>query len=125
MKQEKTCPDANQKQVFNVLRNDFTSTENDFECGIAEFKKPDTLLIPDGEYELMLDYYETAFMFQKKAVKLVMHFKILSHGAYFGQSICRFYNIKRVIGKPSKGGNFEPSARSDFIYELMCIFWRT
>lgn len=101
-------------------KDEFTQDADNFE-GYAAYKRPDTTHVPDGEYDLMLDHFETAFMFQKKAAKLVLHFRITNYGPYFGMKVCRFYNLKRIIGKPDKGGCFEPAPRSDFMYDLMGV----
>ena len=55
--------------------------------------------IPDGNYQLRFDYYETAIHFGK-ACKVILHFTVLDFGKSFETKLCRYYTVERLIGKP-------------------------
>lgn len=75
-----------------------------------------------GTHSVMLDHFYTALMFQGKAPKLVLVFTIVSPGPAYGAKLPRYYNVKRIIGRPQTGGRFHPSATSDFAREFYTLF---
>ena len=62
--------------------------------------------IPDGNYQLRFDYYETAIHFGK-ACKVILHFTVLDFGKFFETKLCRYYTVERLIGKPGRNGRFK------------------
>ena len=62
--------------------------------------------IPDGNYQLRFDYYETAIHFGK-ACKVILHFTVLDFGKYFETKLSRYYTVERLIGKHGKNGRFK------------------
>lgn len=73
-----------------------------------------------GFHTVMLDSFQTALMFQGKAPKLICYFTIVSTGD-FGKRVPRFYNVKRIIGNPSKGGRFQAAATGDLAREFYSL----
>jgi hypothetical protein len=78
-------------------------------------------LVEPGTYDLAFIRFETAFMF-RHAPKVVLWFCIVTMGPAFGAEVPRFYNVKRIIGKPQKGGRFNVGRRSDFVREFTNLF---
>jgi len=62
--------------------------------------------IPDGNYQLRFDYYETAIHFGK-ACKVILHFTVVDFGEAFETKLCRYYTVERLIGKPGRNGRFK------------------
>ena len=83
----------------------------------------DLALVPDGEYELCYQYHET-WKYQGKYPKVVFWFKIVSIGEHFEKLLPRYFNVRRIIGKPSKNGRFVPGRSSDFLLEYCNLFPR-
>lgn len=78
-------------------------------------------LVEPGIYDLGFIRLETAFMF-RHAPKVVLWFRIMTMGPAFCVEVPRFYNVKRIIGKPQKGGRFKVGRRSDFVREFTNLF---
>ena len=70
-------------------------------------------LLPDGQYHVGFDYYETKYYFGKSP-KVVMHFHIIDQGAWFGIPLTRWYSVER-IGKPRKGGSFKAKGQTSIL----------
>ena len=83
-------------------------------CSLVE---DNYFLMPEGEYDLAYVRYETLYMFAK-APKLVITFRIITEGPFFGKKISRFYNVKSI----SKNGKFKVGRKRDFIYEYAKLF---
>lgn len=82
-------------------------------------------LVPEGEYQLRFDYWETAIMFGR-APKLILKFTIITMGEYFDcVQLNRYHNVRRLIGKPQKYGRFQVGPRSDFVREYGNLFAST
>lgn len=94
--------------------------ENDAFCE-AEIVNDGYEYIEPGKYDLVYLHHETVFMF-KKAAKLVIWFRVVTQGKYFGIKVPRFYNVNRIIGKPQKNGGFKVGRRSDFFHEYDRLF---
>jgi hypothetical protein len=78
--------------------------------------------IKPGDYELRFDHYETAVMFGR-APKLVLWFTIISIGPYFDcVRLARFYNVRRLIGRPARYGGFKAGFHGEFIREYGRLF---
>ena len=43
-------------------------------------------------------------------------------GEFYGVQLDRWYNCKRLIGKPRKNGNFQVGRHSDFLREFLTLF---
>jgi hypothetical protein len=72
-------------------------------------------LVPDGRYHFKLVSHRTEHMFNSPRLILLM--SILDLGDYCGVSLSRYYNVKRLIGKPGKRGRFMPSRGGDFLID--------
>ena len=89
------------------------------EVSVADDLPP---LVKPGTYDLVLVDFKTAIMFAGKAPKLIMAFRIVSLGKYFETELSRYYNVKRIIGKPQLFGRFQCSKKGDFLREYMTLF---
>ena len=69
--------------------------------------------IPPGEYAVQMKTFKTAMMFGK-ASKLIIDFVIVEQCDYFGLVLPKYYNVKRLIGRPQEGGRFKVGATGDF-----------
>lgn len=88
----------------------------------AELDGEQPALIPPGVYELRFDHHETAVMFGR-APKLVLWFTVVSFGPYFDTvKLPRFYNVRRLIGRPSRSGRFKTGFKSNFLREYCRLF---
>ncbi len=79
-------------------------------------------LVKQGVYELAFVEYRTAIMFRNKAHKLIMTFRIVSMGEFFGLLLPRYYNVKKVIGKPQRSGRFKCGKKGDFLRDYLTLF---
>ncbi len=91
---------------------------------LPDIRIPDDLppLVKPGLYELSFVDFKTAMMFLGKAPKLVMTFRIVTMGKFFGTELKRYYNVQRIYGKPQRHGRFKPSCGGDFLREYMTLF---
>ena len=91
---------------------------------LPEINMPDDPqpLVKPGLYELSFVDFNTAMMFLGKAPKLIMTFRIVTMGKFFGIELKRYYNIKRIYGKPQRHGRFKISRGGDFLREYMTLF---
>ena len=96
-------------------------TTNDNE-GFARIEGPELPLVKQQKYNLVFVSYETARLFSGKSLKLVLWFRIVSEGEYHGIVLPRYYNVKRIIGKPEKSGNFSVGRGSNFAREYVDLF---
>ncbi len=78
-------------------------------------------LVDPGVYRLAFIHYRTALVYGK-APKVALRFRIVDNGPFFEVELDRWYNCKRLIGKPCKGGNFEIGRHSDFLREYLTMF---
>jgi len=79
--------------------------------------------IPPGEYAVQMKRFKTAMMFGGKAPKLVIDFVIVEQGEYFGLVLPKYYNVKRLIGRPQEGGRFKVGATGDFARDYFRLFY--
>lgn len=63
----------------------------------------------------------TALLYQR-AAKVALKFRIVDPGPAFGKELERWYNVKRLIGKPCRDGRFQVGPRSDFLREYLTLF---
>lgn len=92
-------------------------------CAFASTESVDGLkpLIPDGEYTVEVDGWETTMRCGKP--KLVLHCRIIDYGQYLCVPLQRWYNINRIIGKPRRKGTFHASGfHSDLVLEFVNVF---
>ena len=78
--------------------------------------------IPPREYEVQMKTFKTAMMFGK-ASKLIMDFVIVEQCEYFGLVLQKYYNVKRLIGRPQEGGRFKAGATGDFARDYYRLFY--
>jgi hypothetical protein len=78
-------------------------------------------LVKPGVYSMVFVSHRTALCFGT-APKIALKFRIADQGEFFGIELERWYNAKRLIGKPCKGGCFHVAARSDFVLEYLTLF---
>ena len=91
---------------------------------LPEIEAPDDLppLVKPGVYDLAFIDYKTAMMFMGKAPKVIMTFRIVTMGESFGVDLNRYYNVKRIYGKPQRHGRFKPASTGAFLREYMTLF---
>jgi hypothetical protein len=78
-------------------------------------------LVDPGVYRLTFIHYRTALVYGR-APKVALRFRIVDNGPFFEIELDRWYNCKRLIGKPCKSGRFEIGRQSDFLREYLTIF---
>ena len=83
-------------------------------------QKDEIILIPEGEYELMYECHETSYYIGGDA-KVAVWFQIVDHSEYYGTSLARHYNAKKLIGKPAVGGAFTVGMGSDCAHEFAWV----
>ncbi len=82
----------------------------------ADFSDP---LIPEKVYGLSFVNYSTVKMFGDG--KLILKFKVVEHGEYFGVELSRYYNVN-LVGKPGRNGKFSPPKHGNFLIEYCQLF---
>ncbi len=75
----------------------------------------ETVLVPEGEYELRYVDYETATYYGSP--KVVVHYAIVEPDEYAGLPVDRFYNAKRLTGAPGRFGKYVVPRRGDLFRE--------
>ena len=93
--------------------------EPDEGSGVVE---GETILVPEGEYELRYVDFETADYFGKPRV--VVYFAIIEPDDYAGLPIERFYYVKKLIGPPQRFGKYKAKPRGNLIREFKRIAGR-
>ena len=74
--------------------------------------------IPKGRYSACLIDASTKVFYFGRSPKVVLTFRILDMGPYFGKQVRRFYAVKRIKGKPRRNGTFEAGPRSRLLRDL-------
>lgn len=75
-------------------------------------------LIPEGEYKVILFRYWKGYLYGKSC-KLILVFRIVTQGSYFGRLVYRCYNIKGL----TKRKEIIPKGwHSDFVREYSKLF---
>jgi len=97
----------------NVLR---MGEYQDSACAVVEGIRP---LVPDGAYQLA--YIDHRTMLFRKAAKVVIRFRVVDQGPYFGMVLERFYNADRLIGKVGKNGRFKIGPSTDLYREFCSV----
>jgi hypothetical protein len=93
-------------------------------CADGHFGTSEDLLpkIKPGTYDLAFIEYETVRMFKGRAHKIVLWFRIVTMGEYFGAVLPRYYNVERVGKRRAKNGNFKAGLKGDFLREYCTLF---
>jgi hypothetical protein len=74
-------------------------------------------LIPEGIYSMVYVAHETRCFFGR-SFKVVLWYRVLDFGDHFNTVLPRYYNVRRLIGKPGRNGGFAPGRSSDFVREF-------
>ena len=94
--------------------------ERDEGAGVVE---GETVLVPEGEYEIRYLYYETGHYFGKACV--TVDFVIIGPEEYEGLPICRFYNVKELDGPPRRFANYKANNGGNLTREFRRIAGHT
>ena len=76
--------------------------------------------IPPGEYHFKLINHYTARMFGGNP-KLILTLSVIDNGEYQSVKLCRYYNVKKVLGKSGKKGRFVPPIGGDFMIDYFTL----
>jgi len=96
--------------------DDCTDIEPEFTIDAEELP-----LIPEGEYILGYEYYETGYYFKGPKIKLV--FTVLDGSEHQGTKLYKYYNVRGLIGKAKKYGRFKPPGwNSELIRDWIKLF---
>lgn len=85
-------------------------TRDDDSC-VVEIELPH---LKPGTYEAAFDTWETLRLFGGRAQKLVLWFTVLDPGE-MGARLPRYYNVRQIIGKPRRRGQFKAGPKSAFV----------
>ena len=113
-----SIPDNNQTTVTPI---EGFREQPDNDQGKVSVQMDDLPLVPPGTYRLAFVSYRTALVYGR-AHKVALRFQIIDQGDYYGTQIDRWYNCKRITGKPRKNGNFQVGRHSDFLREYLTLF---
>ena len=114
----KIIPDNNQA---NVARIGGFREQSDDDYGEIKVVVDNAPLVAPGTYRLAFVNRRTALIYGR-AHKVALRFQIIDQGAFYGVQLDRWYNCKRLIGKPRKNGNFQVGRHSDFLREFLTLF---
>lgn len=78
--------------------------------------------VEPGLYQVAYVEHRTALMFQGRAPKLIMRFRIVDQGKYYSVELNRYYNVKHLIGKQGRNGGFKATLTGDFAREYYTLF---
>lgn len=78
-------------------------------------------LVKPGEYQLFYIGRYTAYL-RGHNPKLALKFRIQNPGKFYEVELVRWYNCKRLIGKPGNNGGFVPPRHGDFLLEYTTLF---
>ena len=87
----------------------------------AIFEGDDSPLIPEGIYELGYVDYST-WVFMGRQPKVIIRFRVIDPGDYFGLVIPAYYNVTRIIGKRGRNGGFKGNKRSNLVRDFYRVF---
>jgi hypothetical protein len=76
--------------------------------------------VTDGNYQLKLLGHWTETMYTTPRLKL--EFSIVDLGEFHGETVSRYYNVERLIGKAGKKGRFKAKQTGDFLIEYFNLF---
>lgn len=98
---------------MSILPFPESATENAGQAGYG-----DEFDIPKGKYSACLIDASTKLFFFGRSPKVVLTFRILDMGPYFGKMVRGFYAVKRIKGKPRRNGTFEAGPRSRLLRDI-------
>ena len=78
-------------------------------------------LIPEKTYDLGFVSYST-YMMLGKSPKLIINFKIMEFGDYFGVTLSKYYGVQKLTSKPRKNGGFLVGRKSNFLRDFITLF---
>ena len=78
-------------------------------------------LVKPGDYQLFYIGRYTAYL-HGQSPKLALKFRIQDPGKFYGVELERWYNCKRLLGKPGNNGGFVPPRHGDFLLEYTTLF---
>lgn len=78
-------------------------------------------LVAPGDYQMAYIGRYTAYLHGSHP-KLALKFRIVDMGDYFEAELERWYNCKRLIGKPGNNGLFVPPRHGIFLLEYATLF---
>ena len=76
-------------------------------------------LIPSGKYSVTFLHHELGMAF--KVPRLFLHFRIVTPGNYFGETVYRAFRVRSANVKKKKGGAFRVSRNSDYVREMVTL----
>ena len=98
---------------MSILPFPESATENAGQAGYG-----DEFDIPKGNYSACLIDASTKLFFFGRSPKVVLTFRILDMGPYFGKMVRGFYAVRRIKGKPRRNGTFEAGPRSRLLRDI-------
>ncbi len=98
---------------MSILPFPESATENAGQVGYG-----DEFDIPKGNYSACLIDASTRLFYFGRSPKVVLTFRILDMGPYFGKQVRGFYAVKRIKGKPRRNGTFEAGPRSRLLRDI-------
>ena len=97
---------------------DYPDTEPEFSIDTEALP-----LIPENEYILGYENYETYQYFNTPKIKV--NFTVLDEGKYYGTRLSLFYRVEKLTGPTGKYGRFQPRGmNSDFVRDWIKLFGR-
>ena len=76
-------------------------------------------LIPSGKYSVTFLHHELGMAF--KVPRLFLHFRVVTPGDYFGETVYRAFRVRSATIKKRKGGAFKVSRNSDYVREMVTL----
>jgi hypothetical protein len=80
----------------------------------------DLPLIPPGEYTFIFRDHSTWEMFGR-CPKLILKFSIVDDEMYSGVVLNKYYNVRKLRGRPGRNGNFVASRKSNFLRDFFRV----
>ena len=79
------------------------------------------ILVPDDIYSVIYMRHVT-WLFKGRYPKVVITFSIQDFGEFYLREINAYYNVRRIVGKPSKNGHFVLGWKSNLMLDISNIF---
>lgn len=76
--------------------------------------------MPPGRYRVRFDDWETVNYFNRQP-KVVCRFTVCAEGLWFGTRLCRWYNVRALVGKPRRRGRFKVAWGQDLAREYLSL----
>jgi len=97
----------NSSATLRVVQARDSDNDDDAVASVEGFRPQ----IPDDWYEAKYIGHETAIVFM--ACKCFLHFEIVQPGASMGVRLFRAFRVRKLVGRPAKGGKFVVHAGGD------------